>query len=174
MSPLRAREYLWLKQNNTAAWQKFITHEKAHIYNPLLNEGAIERMTPTDDVRAALSMFRGSAVTEVHPQPGTGRGTGDVSVKAGPSLESVPWDSIRRSGPGVNIPIAGAAFSQFVTEHKEFTLSHQGKTLKAAFYRIEGKAYIQYGDRWVCIKNFDSNREIPLREVIDTQILLGR
>ena len=72
--------------------------------------------------------------------------------------------------------IAGT-LGQFVGKKQAFTLSFTEKDndrkLKGIKYEVEGKTYIQYGDRWLYFRYPVAIDEIPLKYLLNTELQVG-
>lgn len=98
----------------------------------------------------------------------------DYAASDKPIDQSVLWEDIDVAiGEPVPLSELGQALAQFVKKKQSFTLRYNGNELKGLLYEVEGKTYIQYGDRWIVIRKTDIERDLPLRDVIDGQLLLG-
>lgn len=98
----------------------------------------------------------------------------DYAASDKPIDQPILWKDIDVAiGEPVPLSELGHALAQFVKKKQPFTLRYNGNELKGLLYEIESKTYIQYGDRWIVIMKADIEKGLPLRDVIDGQLLLG-
>ncbi|MBN1594404.1 hypothetical protein JW933_00610, partial [candidate division FCPU426 bacterium] len=95
--------------------------------------------------------------------------------RPGPAAARTPWLDFKN----IRVSVAPAEHPQgvlgrLVSRTQSFTLNITGKPELAGMrYDVEGKTYIQYGDRWAVFDHLLPGSTIPLEHMLDSELLIG-